>query len=250
MASPSPAPATVNLATALAELSDLDRRGMELAVEARTLGNTAPKTGNDMGAVVLDDNGQILVWGFARSMKHSLDRGPIDLHAETDCITQAAKRGIPLEGKLMYVTSAPCAKCLPLILGSGIRRIVHCDVLSKYISCKNEPWARNLIEEYSCELIENVEKPPYKRLNVSNRILATREPEVESRIDLSKLQPRPKKQKSKEVTLDNEEEAVENADNEDIDAKSDEGYGDYKDKNSQNGEESDDSSGSKRAKLA
>ncbi|GBG33093.1 CMP/dCMP deaminase [Hondaea fermentalgiana] len=126
-------------------------------------------------------------------MRRDAQSGAIDLHAEADCITQAARRGIPLEGKAVYITSAPCARCLPLILGAGIVRIFHSDPLTKYIGKHNEQWARQLLIDSKCELFEDVERPSYKQIAVNTRTLAPREAAVEERIDLEKLVPRKKR---------------------------------------------------------
>lgn len=48
-----------------------------------------------------------------------------ELHAEARCITLAARQGISLEGATIYVSFPPCAACLQLIVGSGIKRAVY-----------------------------------------------------------------------------------------------------------------------------
>ncbi|ORY64742.1 hypothetical protein BCR35DRAFT_354937 [Leucosporidium creatinivorum] len=48
-----------------------------------------------------------------------------ELHAEARCITLAARQGVSLEGATIYVSFPPCAACLQLIVGSGIKRAVY-----------------------------------------------------------------------------------------------------------------------------
>jgi len=47
------------------------------------------------------------------------------LHSEQDLITQAAKKGISLEGTDLYITSFPCPICAKLIINSGIKRVFY-----------------------------------------------------------------------------------------------------------------------------
>ncbi len=42
------------------------------------------------------------------------------LHAEQAAITQAARKGIRLEGATLYSTYQPCLTCLKLIVGAGL----------------------------------------------------------------------------------------------------------------------------------
>ncbi|HWC57422.1 MAG TPA: deaminase [Candidatus Paceibacterota bacterium] len=45
------------------------------------------------------------------------------LHAERGIITQAAKKGISLEGKNMYVTTFPCLGCAQMIAATGVKKL-------------------------------------------------------------------------------------------------------------------------------
>jgi dCMP deaminase len=44
------------------------------------------------------------------------------LHAEQVIITEAARKGIPLEGASIYVTAFPCPVCAKLVAYSGIKK--------------------------------------------------------------------------------------------------------------------------------
>lgn len=46
------------------------------------------------------------------------------VHAEQNAITQAAKRGIALEGSTLYCRMTPCRTCAMLIINCGIKRVV------------------------------------------------------------------------------------------------------------------------------
>ena len=54
------------------------------------------------------------LFGYARS----------DVHAEAALISDAARRGVAVEGATLYVTRAPCTQCYKLVAVSGIRRVV------------------------------------------------------------------------------------------------------------------------------
>lgn len=57
--------------------------------------------------------------------KHNLWSNAIEVHAEMNCITYAAKKGISLENTIMYVTHKPCNNCLKHILSTGIKEIIY-----------------------------------------------------------------------------------------------------------------------------
>lgn len=90
-----------------------------------------------VGALIVAD-GRILSTGYAGSpagTPHCLDPGVgcligpdggciRTLHAETNCIAFAARRGIVLQGSVMFATCTPCLMCAKLIVNSGISRLV------------------------------------------------------------------------------------------------------------------------------
>jgi dCMP deaminase len=95
------------------------------------------------GCVITKDN-QILVTGYVgspRGLEHCDDVGHLfkkvihedgkvtqhcvrTVHAEQNAITQAARRGIPLEGSTLYCRMTPCRTCAMLIINCGIERVV------------------------------------------------------------------------------------------------------------------------------
>lgn len=46
------------------------------------------------------------------------------VHAEQNAITQAAKRGIAIDGATLYCKMTPCRTCAMLIINCGIKRVV------------------------------------------------------------------------------------------------------------------------------
>ncbi len=95
------------------------------------------------GCVIVKDR-QILVSGYVgspRGMAHCDDVGHLlkkvihedgkvtqhcmrTVHAEQNAITQAARRGISLNGSTIYCRMTPCRTCAMLIINCGIVRVV------------------------------------------------------------------------------------------------------------------------------
>jgi dCMP deaminase len=49
------------------------------------------------------------------------------VHAEENAISFAAKKGISLDGAILYCTSCPCYDCAKLIAQSGIDKVIYHD---------------------------------------------------------------------------------------------------------------------------
>ena len=95
------------------------------------------------GCVITKDK-QILVTGYVgspRGLDHCDDVGHLfkkvihedgsvtqhcvrTVHAEQNAITQAARRGIALDGATLYCRMTPCRTCAMLIINCGIERVV------------------------------------------------------------------------------------------------------------------------------
>ena len=46
------------------------------------------------------------------------------LHAEQNALLFCAKRGIPTDGTILYVTTSPCKTCAKLIAAGGIKEVI------------------------------------------------------------------------------------------------------------------------------
>ena len=67
--------------------------------------------------------------GFSNSCEdNDMNTLPYVLHAEANAITKLAKSTQSSIGSTMYVTLSPCFECAKLIIQSGIKRIVFCDL--------------------------------------------------------------------------------------------------------------------------
>lgn len=49
------------------------------------------------------------------------------VHAEQNAITDAAKRGVSLEGCTAYITHYPCLNCAKLLIAAGIKNVKYKD---------------------------------------------------------------------------------------------------------------------------
>ena len=86
-----------------------------------------------VGAVLVRDN-RILSFGYnglPSGYEPDIledDNGvtkPDVIHAELNCILNAAKEGISLKDSILYVTHSPCRHCAALIKQSGITKVVY-----------------------------------------------------------------------------------------------------------------------------
>lgn len=57
------------------------------------------------------------------SKLHRLPSDCVSVHSEIDAISKAAKKGLSLEGAVIFVTRYPCEACARSICVSGIRKV-------------------------------------------------------------------------------------------------------------------------------
>jgi len=55
-------------------------------------------------------------------------------HAEVSALMDAAKRGVPVEGCTMYVTTFPCHECARNLVSSGVARVVYIEPYAKSLA--------------------------------------------------------------------------------------------------------------------
>lgn len=82
--------------------------------------------------------------GIPSGQQHEKCRG---LHAEQNCITQAAKFGVSLQGATIYSTTYPCSICAKLIVQAGIRKVV-------YAEGYDDPLTVSIFTEAEVELVQ------------------------------------------------------------------------------------------------
>jgi len=136
------------------------------------------------GCVITKDK-QILVTGYVGSPKglaHCDDVGHLfkkvihgdgkvtqhcvrTVHAEQNAITQAARRGIALEGGTLYCRMTPCRTCAMLIINCGIERVVcerkyHAGAESEEMFAQvgiNISYIHDEVQVYSEQKVDNTD---------------------------------------------------------------------------------------------
>lgn len=63
------------------------------------------------------------------------------VHAEQNAVTDAARRGVRLEGAIAYITHYPCIHCVKILMAAGIKKIKY------YRDYKNDPLVEALSQE-------------------------------------------------------------------------------------------------------
>lgn len=85
-----------------------------------------------VGAVLVTPNGTILQ-GY-NGTPHGMDNScedehgvtlKVTLHAELNCILQAAREGVYVKDSTIYTTLSPCQQCSAMIIQAGIKRVVY-----------------------------------------------------------------------------------------------------------------------------
>lgn len=86
-----------------------------------------------VGCVIVKDN-HIVTTGYNGFIAGAPHEGVIrdnheqmTIHAETNAIADAAKRGVPLNGCTAYVTHYCCINCCKVLIASGIKKIIYCE---------------------------------------------------------------------------------------------------------------------------
>ena len=60
------------------------------------------------------------------------------IHAEINAITDAAKRGVSVDGSTAYITHHPCLNCYKALAASGVQQIIYAE------DYKNDPIIQDL----------------------------------------------------------------------------------------------------------
>lgn len=101
---------------------------------ARVMAGFSKDPSTQVGAVVVDDDGNTLVTGFngfprgvedrPERYAHRETKLSLISHAEANCVAQAARKGVALMGANLIVTALyPCSGCAKLIIQAGIKRV-------------------------------------------------------------------------------------------------------------------------------
>lgn len=63
------------------------------------------------------------------------------IHAEQNCISDCANRGVSTKGAIAYITHYPCIHCCKLLIASGIQLIIYSE------NYKNDAIVKELLQE-------------------------------------------------------------------------------------------------------
>lgn len=70
------------------------------------------------------------------------------VHAEQNAITDAARRGISVNGATAYITHFPCINCTKLLAAAGVRAVKY------HLDYHNDPLVPELAREWRLELMQ------------------------------------------------------------------------------------------------
>ena len=99
---------------------------------AYLIANRSPSLKLKVGAVIVKDK-RVISTGYNGFFSNSKSDKPIHrdghemntIHAEQNAITDAAKRGVSVNGSSIYITHHPCIHCTKFIIASGIKHIYY-----------------------------------------------------------------------------------------------------------------------------
>ncbi len=70
------------------------------------------------------------------------------VHAEQNAITDAARRGVSVNGATAYVTHFPCVNCTKIFAAAGVRAVKY------HLDYRNDPLVAELLRESRIELMQ------------------------------------------------------------------------------------------------
>ena len=91
----------------------------------------SPSEKLQVGAIIVRDN-RIITTGYngyfpnAPHQSISVDDHEVNtVHAEQNALAEAAKRGVSVNGSIMYITHYPCINCAKMIIACGITQVKY-----------------------------------------------------------------------------------------------------------------------------
>lgn len=97
-----------------------------------------------VGCVLVKDNRLLSMGynGFLSGCPHKSiivdNHEQATIHAEINAITDAAKRGVSVDGSTAYITHHPCLNCYKALAASGVQQIIYAE------DYKNDPIIQDL----------------------------------------------------------------------------------------------------------
>ncbi len=70
------------------------------------------------------------------------------VHAEQNAVTDAARRGVSLEGSIGYLTHYPCIHCAKILIAAGVTAIKY------HSNYKNDPLVAEILAESGLAIVQ------------------------------------------------------------------------------------------------
>lgn len=135
---------------------DLYFIAMSLLISQRSLD---PSTKH--GAVFVADDNSVLSIGYNGPLRGCDDskiplnrenKYPYFVHAEENGIINAARKGVSLLNSTLYVSGEPCEKCLRMIIGVGVKKIIYGPIKSSCVNEESQKIIKNLLLNQNIEI--------------------------------------------------------------------------------------------------
>ncbi len=119
---------------------------------AKTASEKSKDRGHKVGAVVIGPDGEIRSLGYNGFVRGADDSNEIwhkrpnkykfTIHAEANCVSNAARYGASLKRCEVYVTLPPCSQCTALLCQCGVKAI-HFLLPIEDVEGWNQRWAED-----------------------------------------------------------------------------------------------------------
>ena len=100
---------------------------------ARRFSSFSKDPSTKVGAIAVDENFRVLSIGYNglpskfpdnyESLSRE-EKNLITIHAEVNCILNAAKNGVSLQNSTMFISEPPCSNCAAALINAGVKKIV------------------------------------------------------------------------------------------------------------------------------
>jgi len=154
-------------------MNNVDKNVLSMLSDLRVLVCQRNPVKGTIVCIIADVDGEILSWGFVRSLtigmrdrKRKLSGQSTDIHAEADAISALVGSGKSMKEASLYVSSVCCKDCFALAVNSGIRRFLFPEPDPSYYTTHRKRIA-TMARFHEVTVIETPPLRPYRRLKKS-----------------------------------------------------------------------------------
>lgn len=119
--------------------------------------DNSPDPSTKNGAVLIDENGNILTYGvnrfptgIAETESRLTDKAVkyrLVVHAEDSVILNAAKHGLAVNGSTLYCPYYACSDCVKSIIQAGVKRVVgHAQLM--VLALEHTTWVQSIVDAW------------------------------------------------------------------------------------------------------